>query len=186
MKLWKKIFGSDEVLELADRRLFLLGATVTAAGLVVPRTFISIATPRAPRTFYVASAETEAYAFDGLAKLPKHATIPTLAQALAMSMAGDRILMLPGHCEVISDPLEIKDVTVQGDNVRMELRNTITVNGRLHIRNSTFTTSGGSLCFDKGANHCMIVSSTFYDKDATPIRAILQPPTAAAGKHRES
>lgn len=45
MKLWDRIFGTDEQLEDERRRLFLLGATVTAAGLVVARTVISIPKP---------------------------------------------------------------------------------------------------------------------------------------------
>lgn len=36
MKLWSRIFGTEQELESADRRAFIRGMTVTAAGLVVP------------------------------------------------------------------------------------------------------------------------------------------------------
>ncbi len=47
MKLFSRIFGTDEHLARMDRRAFLRGMSVTAAGLVVPLPTVFV--PPAPR-----------------------------------------------------------------------------------------------------------------------------------------
>jgi len=42
MNLFSRFFGTDDEKVLLDRRLFLKGATVTASGLILPRSIISI------------------------------------------------------------------------------------------------------------------------------------------------
>ena len=45
MKLWQRFFGTDAQKADLDKRLFLLGATITASGLILPRSIISVPAP---------------------------------------------------------------------------------------------------------------------------------------------
>ncbi len=62
MKLFSRFFGTDDEKAFLDRRLFLLGATMTAAGLIIPRKTISI--PKPSQDFKWVLPTTHYYVFD--------------------------------------------------------------------------------------------------------------------------
>jgi len=114
MKLWDRIFGTDEEIELASRRAFLVRATVTAAGLVLPLPTIFIPAVPQGRTFAVNTWPTPIrYSSDPYALriiVPgkmledpryKEAILMarTLREALDKAPDGSTIVAMPGYSE---------------------------------------------------------------------------------------
>jgi len=80
MNLFSRFFGTDDEKVLLDRRLFLKGATVTASGLILPRSIISIPAVIDPQWTIRYSQRLDGTAFSYL----EHAiTLPYFTYALA-------------------------------------------------------------------------------------------------------